>query len=47
MAQMRSSAIGYCVLALLRRREWYGFEFTHAIAEADGLVTSEGRSIRC
>jgi PadR family transcriptional regulator PadR len=26
MTQMRRGAIEYCVLALLRRREWYGFE---------------------
>jgi PadR family transcriptional regulator, regulatory protein PadR len=42
MTQMRRGAIEYCVLALLRRREWYGFELAHALAEADGLVTSEG-----
>ena len=42
MTQMRHGAIEYCVLALLRRREWYGFELAHALAEADGLVTSEG-----
>ena len=42
MTQMRRGAIEYCVLALLRRRAWYGFELAHALAEADGLVTSEG-----
>jgi PadR family transcriptional regulator, regulatory protein PadR len=42
MSQMRRGAIEYCVLALLRRREWYGFELAQALAEADGLVTSEG-----
>jgi PadR family transcriptional regulator PadR len=42
MTQMRRGAIEYCVLALLRRREWYGFELARALAEADGLVTSEG-----
>ncbi|HEY1617721.1 MAG TPA: PadR family transcriptional regulator [Streptosporangiaceae bacterium] len=42
MSQMRRGAIQYCVLALLRRREWYGFELAQALAEADGLVTSEG-----
>jgi PadR family transcriptional regulator, regulatory protein PadR len=42
MSQMRRGAIEYCVLALLRRRQWYGFELAQALAEADGLVTSEG-----
>jgi PadR family transcriptional regulator, regulatory protein PadR len=42
MSQMRRGAIEYCVLALLRRREWYGFELAQALAEADGLVTSGG-----
>lgn len=42
MSQMRRGAIEYCVLALLRSREWYGFELAQALAEADGLVTSEG-----
>lgn len=42
MSQMRRGAIEYCVLALLRRQERYGFELTQALAEAGGLVTSEG-----
>lgn len=39
---MRRGAIEYCVLALLREREMYGFELTRTMAAADGLVTSEG-----
>jgi PadR family transcriptional regulator PadR len=39
---MRRGAIEYCVLALLRDGEMYGFELTRALAAADGLVTSEG-----
>jgi PadR family transcriptional regulator PadR len=39
---MRRGAIEYCVLALLRQREMYGFELTRTLAAADGLVTSEG-----
>jgi PadR family transcriptional regulator PadR len=39
---MRRGAIEYCVLALLREDEMYGFELTRALAAADGLVTSEG-----
>ena len=42
MTQMRRGAIEYCVLALLRGREMYGFELTRALAATDGLVTSEG-----
>jgi PadR family transcriptional regulator, regulatory protein PadR len=42
MAQMRRGALEYCVLALLRDRERYGFELTRALAQCDGLVTSEG-----
>ena len=42
MAQMRRGAIEYCVLALLRDQDRYGLELTRALADADGLVTSEG-----
>ena len=42
MIQMRKGAIEYCVLALLRDGERYGFELVRTLAEADGLVTSEG-----
>lgn len=42
LAQLRRGSIQYCVLALLRGGDRYGFELTRALAEADGLVTSEG-----
>jgi PadR family transcriptional regulator PadR len=42
LAQMRRGAIEYCVLALLRDEDRYGLELARALAEADGLVTSEG-----
>lgn len=42
MAQLRRGSIQYCVLALLRDRDRYGFELTRQLAGADGLVTSEG-----
>lgn len=42
MAQMRRGAIEYCVLALLRDEERYGFQLVRELSEADGLVTSEG-----
>jgi PadR family transcriptional regulator PadR len=42
LTQMRRGAIEYCVLALLRDRERYGFELVRELSAADGLVTSEG-----
>src|ERR1039458_5530251 len=42
LTQMRRGAIEYCVLALLRDKERYGFELIRALSDADGLVTSEG-----
>jgi PadR family transcriptional regulator, regulatory protein PadR len=42
LAQLRRGSIQYCVLALLRGGERYGFELTRELAGADGLVTSEG-----
>jgi PadR family transcriptional regulator PadR len=42
LSQMRRGAIEYCVLALLRERERYGFELVRELSAADGLVMSEG-----
>lgn len=42
MTQMRRGAIEYCVLALLRTEERYGFDLVRALGETDGLVTTEG-----
>jgi PadR family transcriptional regulator PadR len=42
LAQLRRGSIQYCVLALLRDGDRYGFELTRQLASADGLVTSEG-----
>ena len=42
MSQMRRGAIEYCVLALLRKEERYGFDLVRSLAETQGLVTSEG-----
>lgn len=42
LSQVRRGTIEYCVLALLRSGERYGFEIARALSEADGLVTSEG-----
>jgi PadR family transcriptional regulator PadR len=42
LAQMRRGTLQYCVLALLAEEEWYGFDLVRALAEVDGMVTSEG-----
>ncbi len=42
LAQLRRGSVQYCVLAMLRDGERYGFELTRELADADGLVTSEG-----
>src|SRR5438046_957527 len=42
IAQMRRGTLQYCVLALLDKEERYGFDLVRALAEVDGMVTSEG-----
>ena len=42
LAQMRRGTLQYCVLALLNEDERYGFDLVRALAELDGMVTSEG-----
>jgi PadR family transcriptional regulator, regulatory protein PadR len=42
MSQLRRGTVEYCVLALLRDGERYGFELVRELADVDGLVTSEG-----
>jgi PadR family transcriptional regulator PadR len=42
MAQLRRGVLEYCVLAVLRDGEHYGFELVKAMGRADGLLTSEG-----
>jgi PadR family transcriptional regulator, regulatory protein PadR len=42
VAQIRRGVLPYCVLAMLREREWYGFELVRAMAGIDGMVTGEG-----
>jgi PadR family transcriptional regulator PadR len=42
LVQLRRGTLEYCVLALLRREECYAFDLVRALAEVDGLVTSEG-----
>ena len=42
ISQLRRGVLEFCVLALLRETERYGFELVRALTEADGLVTTEG-----
>ena len=42
ISQLRRGTVEYCVLALLRDGERYGFELVRELAGVDGLVTSEG-----
>jgi PadR family transcriptional regulator PadR len=42
LSQLRRGVLEYCVLAVLRDGERYGFELVKALAESDGLLTSEG-----
>ncbi len=42
LTQLRRGVLEFCVLAALRRADRYGFELVKALADADGLLTSEG-----
>jgi PadR family transcriptional regulator PadR len=42
VSQLRRGTVEYCVLALLRDEERYGFELVRELSRVDGLVTSEG-----
>jgi PadR family transcriptional regulator len=42
LSQLRRGTVEYCVLALLRDSERYGFELVRTLSQVDGLVTSEG-----
>lgn len=42
LSQMRRGTLEYCVLAILRHGERYGFELVKELGKADGMVTSEG-----
>jgi PadR family transcriptional regulator, regulatory protein PadR len=39
---MLRGTLAYCVLALLRDEERYGFDLVRAVSSVDGMVTSEG-----
>jgi PadR family transcriptional regulator PadR len=42
ISQLRRGVLEFCVLALLRDGERYGFELVRALSDAGGLVTTEG-----
>jgi len=42
VAQMRRGVLPYCVLAMLRGTERYGFELVRALGSVEGMVTGEG-----
>jgi PadR family transcriptional regulator PadR len=42
LSQMRRGTIEYCVLAVLKDGERYGFDLVKGLGEVDGMVTSEG-----
>jgi PadR family transcriptional regulator PadR len=42
LSQMRRGTLEYCVLAILRRGERYGFDLVKELSAVDGMVTSEG-----
>ena len=39
---MRRGVLPYCVLAMLRHTERYGFELVRALGSVEGMVTGEG-----
>jgi len=40
--QLRRGVVEYCVLALLRNDERYGFDLVRTLSEVDGLAVTEG-----
>jgi PadR family transcriptional regulator PadR len=42
VTQIRKGTLEYCVLALLACRPRYGFELVQALAQVDGMLTTEG-----
>ncbi len=42
LTQMRRGTLAYCVLAVLKERERYGFELVQVLGTVEGMVTSEG-----
>lgn len=42
LSQLRRGTLEYCVLAILRERERYGFDLVKELGSVDGMVTTEG-----
>ena len=42
LTELRRGVLEHCVLAVMRQRESYAFEIVRVLADAGGLVTSEG-----
>ena len=42
ISQMRRGTIEYCVLALLRKEERYGFDIVKELEQVEGMVAGEG-----
>lgn len=42
LTQLRRGVLEFCVLALLREEEIYGFDLIRRLGDVDGMVTSEG-----
>ncbi len=42
LTELRRGVLGPCVLALLESRPHFGLELVRELADADGLLTSEG-----
>jgi PadR family transcriptional regulator PadR len=42
VSQIRRGVLPYCVLAVLRQQEQYGFELVQTLSGIDGMVTGEG-----
>ncbi len=42
MAELRRGVLEYCVMALVRDEESYGFDIVRALSAAGNLLTSEG-----
>lgn len=42
LRELRRGTVEYCVLALLKQRQMYGFELVRTLEETGGVVTSLG-----
>lgn len=42
LTQLRRGVLAFCVLAILRKEERYGFDLVRVLGQVEGLVTTEG-----